>query len=213
MPEPLTFQMDGRAAIPAQLVAQARTDAASIGYAQGWAQGWAQGLADARRSQAEGLAAARAERERYAAERTAQLSSALTALAQAAAQLEAAAVPTCEDIEDTILAVAVELAEALLGRELRGPHAAGLAALTRVLRLAPAGEPVTVRLNPTDQATLAAEGGAALVASISGTAGRSVSLEADADLAPGDAMARCGATTIDARLSEGLHRLQDYIAR
>lgn len=213
MPEPKAFHLEGRAAIPAQLVAQARTDAASIGYAKGWAQG----LADARRSQAAGLAAGlaavRAEQDRYTAAHTSALGSAMSALAAAAAQLEASAVPTCEDIEDTILAVAVELAEALLGRELREPHAAGLSAIARVLQLAPSGEAVTVRLNPADQATLTSEGGAELVASIGGTAGRTLTLEADAELAPGDAVARCGATTIDARLSAGLHRLQSYVAR
>lgn len=209
MPEQLNFTMDTSSAIPARLLTQARADAASIGYAQGWAHG----LTDAHRSKAADLAAARAEQRQHVAERTARLGSALSALAQGAAQLETMAVPTCEQIEDTILAVAVELAEALLGRELALPDAAGPAALARIMALAPAGEPVTVRLNPTDAATLDADGGAELRATISGTAGRALRLHADTDLQSGDAIARCGATTIDARLSAGLQRLRDYVSR
>ena len=118
-----------------------------------------------------------------------------------------------DELSDQILAAAVQLAEALLGRELRDPEVAAPAALARVLRLAPPHEPVTVWLHPADHQTLTAPAGAALIGSVEGATGRGLSFEVDPELQPGDARARCGSTTIDARLSAGVDRLREYLSR
>ncbi|WP_127783022.1 FliH/SctL family protein [Rhodococcus sp. X156] len=203
------FALAGPSAIPERLVADARSAAEAVGYARGWAQG----LAEARRASADALAAARAAEVRHAAERSDSLASAVAALAAAADQLEAVAAPACTQIEDTVLAVALELAQALLGRALAQPAVSGPAALARVLALAPEGEPVSVRLHPRDHAQLSGAGGAEVLAALAGAAGREITLTADAAVAPGDALARCGATSIDARLSAGVARLQEHLAR
>ena len=212
MPETLgrlAFDFASDAGVPDQLVEQARAEARAVGYAQGWAHG----LRDAAESQAAERAAADAERAAVRNRQEQQVGSALQALEAATADLRQRTMRVTDDIEDQILAAAVELAEALLGRELRDPEVAAPAALARVLRLAPATEPVTVWLNPADHETLTAPHGTALVGSVEGATGRALTLETDPELQPGDARARCGSTTIDARLSAGVARLREYLSR
>lgn len=204
----LAFDFTSDAAVPDRLVEQARAEARAIGYAQGWTHG----LRSAAESQLAEQAAAAAERAALLVRQEQQGASALSALEQAAADLHARTVQLTDEIADQVLAAAVQLAEALLGRELRDPAAAAPAALARVLRLAPAEEPVTVWLNPVDHQILTAPTGSALVASVEGATGRALSFEADPDLQPGDARARCGSTTIDARLSAGVQRLREYLS-
>jgi flagellar assembly protein FliH len=209
LPEALAFDFTSDAAVPDRLVEQARGQARAVGYAQGWAHG----LRDAADSQAGERAAANADRAALRSRQEQQVASALQALQDAAADLRQSTMSITDDIEDQILAAAVELAEALLGRELRDPEVAAPAALARVLRLAPANEPVTVWLHPADQETLTAPAGTALIGSVEGATGRGLTFEIDPDLQPGDARARCGSTSIDARLSAGVARLREYLSR
>ena len=205
----LAFDFASDAGVPDQLVEQARAEARAVGYAQGWAHG----LRDAAESQAAERAVADAGRAALRNRQEQQVSSALQALQAATADLRQRTMNITDDIEDQILAAAVELAEALVGRELRDPEAAAPAALARVLRLAPANEPVTVWLNPVDHETLTAPSGTALISSVEGATGRGLTFEMDPELQPGDARARCGSTTIDARLSAGVARLREYLSR
>jgi flagellar assembly protein FliH len=205
----LAFDFTGDAGVPDQLVGQARAEARAVGYAQGWASG----LRDAAESQAAERAAAGADRAALRVSQQEQVGSALQALQAAAADLRQSTMSITDDIEDQILAAAVQLAEALLGRELRDPDVAAPAALARVLRLAPAGEPVTVWLHPADHDTLTAPAGKALIGSVEGATGRGLAFETDPELQPGDARARCGSTSIDARLSAGVARLREYLSR
>jgi flagellar assembly protein FliH len=209
LPEALAFDFTSDAAVPDRLVEQARGQARAVGYAQGWAHG----LRDAADSQAGERAAANADRAALRSRQEQQVASALQALQDAAADLRQSTMSITDDIEDQILAAAVELAEALLGRELRDPEVAAPAALARVLRLAPANEPVTVWLHPADHETLTAPAGTALIGSVEGATGRGLTFEIDPDLQPGDARARCGSTSIDARLSAGVARLREYVSR
>jgi flagellar assembly protein FliH len=208
-PGSLAFDFTGDAGVPGQLVEQARAEARAVGYAQGWAHG----LRDAAESQAGERAAANADRAFLRDRAELQVTSALQALQAAAADLRQSTVSITDDIEDQILAAAVELAEALLGRELRDPEVAAPAALARILRLAPADEPVTVWLHPADHDTLTAPGGTALISSVEGATGRGLTFEIDPELPPGDARARCGSTIIDARLTAGVARLREYLSR
>lgn len=111
------------------------------------------------------------------------------------------------------MSAALELAEALLGHELRSTELAATSAMTRVLALAPVDEPISVSLNPADHAVLTGSGGGELLAGMPGAAAREITFCADPALASGDAVARCGASNIDARLSEGLRRLREYVSR
>ncbi|UWZ53634.1 flagellar assembly protein [Dactylosporangium aurantiacum] len=198
---PARFDVDlrEREAYPPELVAQVRAEAEAAGYAAGWAQGMREARAgaeaEAARVAAEAAAAAEAQRQRVAR--------ALHAVDAAVADLERRVVPAAHDIEDQIVATAFAIAEAVLGRELRTATEPGREALTRALALAPAGSPVTVRLNPADRLTI---GQTELVMD-----GRTVSLVDDPGLAPGDALALCDATTVDARLGPALDRVREVL--
>ena len=188
---------------------QARAEARAVGYAQGWAQG-VRSAAETR--DAESTVAA-AELAALHARYSQQAGSALQALQAAAADLRQRTVTVTDQIADEILTVAVGLAEVLLGRELRDPAVAAPAALARVLALAPDDQPVTVWLSPADHQTLTGPDGPGLIATVEGATGRGLSYEQDPELQPGDARARCGSTTIDARLSAGVDRLREYLSR
>ncbi|HEX8081423.1 MAG TPA: FliH/SctL family protein [Jatrophihabitans sp.] len=209
MPDTVAFEFISDIAVPDRLIEQARGQARAVGYAQGWSQG----SREAADSGAAERAAAQADREFSLAAHRQRVDSAVQALHGAAAQLEQTTMSITGQIEDQILAAAVELAEVLLGRELRDPEVAAPAALARILRLAPAGEPVTVWLNPADYDTLTGPAGTALIGSVEGATGRGITFETDPDLRAGDALARCASTTIDARLVEGVARLREYLGR
>ncbi|MEO7262388.1 MAG: FliH/SctL family protein [Jatrophihabitantaceae bacterium] len=208
MPDTIAFEFISDPGVPDRLIEQARGQARAVGYAQGWSQGSREAAATG----ATELAAADAERELSLAAHRQLLASAVQALQDAAADVRHTTMSITTQIEDQILAAAVELAEALLGRALRDPDVAAPAALARILRLAPAGEPVTVWLNPVDYGTLTGSTGAGLIGSVEGATGRSITFETDPDLQAGDALARCASTTIDARLAEGVERLREYLA-
>jgi flagellar assembly protein FliH len=209
LPDTLAFEFISDVAVPDRLIEQARGQARAVGYAQGWSQG----SREAAEAGAVELAAAHADRELSLAAQRQRIESASQALHRAADELAQATMVITDQIEDQILAAAVELAEALLGRALRDPEVAAPAALARVLRLAPANEPVTVWLNPVDYDTLTGPAGAGLVGSVEGASGRGITFETDPGLQAGDALARCASTTIDARLSEGVARLREYLNR
>jgi flagellar assembly protein FliH len=205
----LAFDFSGDAGVPDRLVEQARGEARAVGYAQGWAQG----VRSAAEAQAAERTVAAAEEAALRARQEQQVASALQALQAAAADLRQRTLTITDEISDQLLAAAVELAEALLGRELRDPQVAAPAALARVLALAPDEQPVTVWLSPLDHDTLTGPGGSALVGSVEGATGRGLTYEIDPELQPGDARARCGSSTIDARLSAGVGRLREYLSR
>ncbi|MGH8962272.1 MAG: FliH/SctL family protein [Jatrophihabitantaceae bacterium] len=195
--------MSPSAGVPAELLAPARAAAQAAGYAAGWASGIraARLVADAESH------VASAHSARVATERNEQVRQALTAMQQAADVLESRAVPAAEQIEELIVSSALAIAEALVGRVQRDDAERGHAALTRALALAPANEAVVVALSPADYAALDAQ--SVVPQGIS----RSVSLVEDASLAPGDAVATSGTTSIDARLSTGLARVREVLAR
>lgn len=209
MPDTVAFEFISDIAVPDRLIEQARGQARAVGYAQGWSQG-AREAAD---SGAAERAAAQADLQSTLVAQRQRADSAVQALHAAAEQLRQTTMTITDQIEDQILAAAVELAEALLGRALRDPEVAAPAALARVLRLAPANEPVTVWLNPADHDTLTGPAGTALIGSVEGATGRGITFETDPGLQAGDALARCASTTIDARLAEGVARLREYLSR
>ena len=188
-----------RETLPPELVERWRAEAEATGYAAGWAQGVREAREAAAHDAAEAAreAAERAEQHRQRVER------ALHAIGRAAEALEARAVPAAHDIEEQIVATAFAIAQAVLTRELRTATEPGREALARALALAPSTSPVTVRLNPADRLTI---GQTELVMD-----GRTVTLVDDPGLQPGDAVALCDATTVDARLSPALDRVREVL--
>jgi flagellar assembly protein FliH len=197
------FDLRGGRGLPADVWEELRAQAHAAGYAAGWAQGCraAEAAANAARDQEQA-------RTRQAAEGfIGNTSHALAALANAATSLERRVVPAAADVEDAIVTAAFALAQAIVGRELAVAKVPGEAALARVLALAPAGRPVTVRLNPSDHAFLAAAGAATEVA------GRTVTLVADPGVRAGDALAECDSTNIDGRIATAVERVREVLGQ
>ena len=176
--------------------------AASAGPERGRAQarGYAAGYAAGLHAAAERAAAEEAQRQerrlRAAEDDTQRRRSALTALASAEHAVRERADELATDVEREIVRYAVELAEALIGRELREAGAAARAALGRVQAALPIGSIVAVRLHPSDVELVSGE-----------AAERGIPLTADAALIPGDAVAELDEGWLDARLSAALARV------
>lgn len=198
------FQITGGA--PAELLESALRQARAVGYAQGWSQG----LREASAGEAVLAEQARVEREIAAREQAAGVASAVQAVLRAADQVRQTVVEVTDELSDRMLTAAVELATVLLGQQLTDPATAATAAVRRVLHEVPDGQPVTIRLSTQDYATLTGPDGPELIAAIDATAQGRISLECDPTLAPGDALARWAATSVDARLTAALARLREY---
>jgi flagellar assembly protein FliH len=209
LPEVFDFQLVGAGAIPQGVIDESRASASAVGYALGWSQG----LHDARESISSERELA-TQRARELAEQTADSAQLLLkSLANAVDQLEDAVRQARVQDEDAILHAAVDIAEALVGHELADVDSATRSALARALRLAPAHEAVTVRLNPGVFGALSADDFQALLASVSETSGRTIRFEPDPTLAVGDALANSAATSIDARVGEGIKRVRALLSR
>lgn len=206
-----SFAIDRTTGIPADLLAS-ETAAAR---AQGYAAGYATGIAEARAATAARLAADAAAAAAAAEARDAATRQAFEALFDAADDLEQRAVPAASEIEDEIVSAAWEIASAIVGQVLADEATRSRAAVSRALSLAPAGDDVTVTVSPADfialGGTIAADG--VSTAPLRRERGlRTVTIAPDEALSPGDAVARCGATTIDARLAEAIARVKQVLA-
>jgi flagellar assembly protein FliH len=171
--------------------------------AQGFAAGWAEG----QRAHAARAAAARDEQERVVSERSAHL---LLAQHSAVSALEAA-VRRCADttrelhaaLSDKAVDLALELAEAILGRELEAATDPGADALRRALATVPVETAVVVRLHPEDAAAL----------DHSLLADRPVTVVADHATARGDALVETEAGVIDAGIATAVARVREVLGR
>lgn len=200
------FGVDLRAAlpVPSALVTQARAAARTAGYAEGWAQGQRAAQVAARAAADQRAAAERAA----AAEHAAAVRRAVAAIAEAAADLDARWAPALAEIEEALLSAAVEVAEAIVGYELSRADDRPVAAVRRALSMAPGCGPVTVRLNPDDHRTLVGAGGTTYAVD-----GRAITVRPDAALAPGDAVAEHGVTTVDATIAAAVARVREVLGR
>ncbi|UQX87953.1 hypothetical protein M6D93_16845 [Jatrophihabitans telluris] len=202
------FELIGSSAIPQELIDASRASASAVGYAHGWAQG----LREARDSMAvERIEATNALQTQAESARGA-VQAALAALHAAILRLDTATTAVFEQNTDDVLSAAVDIAEALLGQRLADVTEASRAALRRVLRGVPGYQPVVVHLSSTAHATLSGDAFTDLLLGVPEAAGRSISFEADPSLAVGDAVAHCGNTTVDARLTDGVRRLREHLA-
>ncbi|WP_369069041.1 FliH/SctL family protein [Kineococcus terrestris] len=195
--------------------ARAQREAArAAGYAEGWAEGMRQA---SERAAAERLAerqASRASAAAHEAHRAQVLARAEGALLDAADAVRAEREPTVGALADTVLELALDLAGAVLDREVSLASSPVLEAVQRALRPLDATRPVTVRLHPQDlDALTGPEGpgahhpsGAALKGPDGGADAQLVTYLPDPTLQPGDALARQGDTEVDAGLRASVAR-------
>jgi flagellar assembly protein FliH len=196
------FEIASGSSVHAQALAGARAAAQAAGYTAGWAAG---ALAARQAAEVE-LAAIRASAAAEMDARAAQVSAILARVRDAASAFERRAVPATEEIENLVVSTAFSVAESIVGASLRDDESRGMTALARALALSPVGAPAIISLNPQDHALLGAKTTEMAI-------GHDVQIIADPSLRPGDATVSSGATTIDARISAGLARVQEVLAR
>jgi flagellar assembly protein FliH len=194
------FGVDLRHGVPADSapVERAKQEARTTGYAEGWAQGQRAAALEAEAAAERARAAAQAHDQR----RAAALASAVNALGRAVTNLEDQLMPTLYELQETVLAHAFELAEAIVGRALDDPEGRAVAALRRAMNIAPDHGDVVVSLHPDDFRNLV---GTATDADYN-YEGRPVHLRSDPALRPGDAVAETGTTTVDATIAAAVAR-------
>jgi flagellar assembly protein FliH len=173
----------------------------SLAYAHGHTAGYTAGLRKA-------LAAADERRSIMEAEHAAVLSHAeartgrvLATLAAAAAALEAAVLPVIAEAQDILAAAALDLAEAILGRELSDADTAARAALARATAVPPSAGTRTVRMHPADLSVLDDPTRAAAVAVFVG----------DETLQRGDAFTEFETGYLDARIGAAMERARQAL--
>lgn len=201
-PRPFTGITLPGAAGESDAVRAVRESARTAGYAAGWAAGMRQ-AADtaaaelhARRRAAEEAARVDHLERRAARERAEQ------AILGAADALRSERAPSVGALADTVLELALDLAGAVLDREVTLMPSPVAAAVERALRPLDDELPATVRVHPSDLSALT--GG--LKGGESGADAERVTYLPDISLLPGDAIARQGDTEVDAGLRASVAR-------
>jgi flagellar assembly protein FliH len=200
------FGADPRLVDPAleAVVADAERRAAAAGWEQGHREGYDAGRREALAAEAQ-EARARQDREAEEAQRRErEWSATLGRLREAAAALDAREVPMLQELDRQVSAMAVAIAEALVGRHLDLGAVPALDAVHRALALVPRQAAVTVRVHPGDAATLPDLSSA--------LPGGSVVVVADPTVEAGGCVAEAGNRTVDARLGPALERLREVLA-
>jgi len=148
-----------------------------------------------RAGMAEGLAAGRAAMAAETAAALGRLESLMASLNDAAADLRRRRALELAGLEEALARTAVDLASAIIGRELQVAASPGADALARALALVPAGAAVVARLHPADAAVLTdpTEG---------------VTVIADPAVEPGGCILEVGDSRIDAQLGSALDRVR-----
>jgi flagellar assembly protein FliH len=202
---PAAFGVDLRRMAPMDSapVERAKESARTAGYAEGWAQGQ-RAAALAAQAAEEKIAA---QEQAAEAQRQAALAQSVAAVGRAAAKLEGQLMPTLQELQDLILVHALELAEAIVGRELSDPQGRGTDAVRRAIAAAPEQGDIVVHLHPDDYRNIM---GSATDADYN-YEGRPVHLRPDPGLRPGDAVAETGSTTVDASIAAAFERAREAL--
>ena len=165
---------------------------------------WADQLDDARdsgfeRGREEGLAAGLEDARRQNEEQQAELVAAVNALLE---ELERRAEDLGRQLADQTADLALEIADAVLNREVAAADDPGADAIARCLDLVPSTGCLVARLSPADAAGLG---------DVPGLGDRQLVVAADPTLSPGDAIVSVDQITVDARLSESLRRVGEAL--
>ena len=185
---PVTTDDHEEPAVVSEEFITAREQAARVGYEDGFEAGWREAS-----EQAHAQVAAHA----------AQLAEALAALDAATNALAERQSFVVADVEQQMTTMALQIAEAIVGRELHTAHDPGVEAISRALRLAPKRADAIAHLNPGDVATLGD------LAALAGD--RNVTVVADAAVEPGGCVLDVGACRIDAQVGPALARVREAL--
>jgi len=161
---------------------------------RGHAAGYAAGRKQVERELEALREAIQLEGTRQARQVSAEVQSALDALARSAAELRKRELPVLRAVESSIANAAIELAEAIIGRELSGADDSAKAAVLRAVHEAGSAG-TSIRLNPEDLAIIAQD------ASLEG-----IDLVADAAVERGGAVVDVANGSIDATIASSLAR-------
>ncbi len=154
------------------------------GQAEGRAQGFQEGLRNAE-------AETRASTDAYAVSLEALL-----------AKLDERMTLAAEELAEHTTALALEIAEAILGRELSTTTNPGVEALARCMRVAPETGDIIAHLHPDD---------AALLGESSQIQGRTLTVIPDPLLERGDAVVKVDETMLDGRILKALERVAEVL--
>lgn len=202
---PLVFATIPAAATASSAQTEYLDRAAEQAQVRGHAAGYAMGLRAATAAADERLQLLEAAHVERAARREAKLDQAIDAMTAAMNAVARTVMPVVAEADNALLSAAIELAEAVIARELADTDDGAAAALRRVL--AGLGSEIeqpglTVRMHPSDAAALADT--AALPATLT--------ILADSRLSPGDAIAELEDGLIDARIGAALQRAKLALA-
>ena len=187
----------------AQQLTEAREQACREGFEAGRREGHAKGLADGMADGRLALETQLTESEaRIEAERLAMLASLSETVSALADQVDARLDAIGETATNSVVDLALEIAEAVLAREVAVLEDPGADAIARCLELAPAFGDLVAYLNPEDAERLGA---------IDGLDGRRLVVKPDPTLETGDAIVTVDEAVIDARLSESLQRVAEAL--
>lgn len=182
-------------------ISRVQGEASPAAHAEGYAAGWAAGARAAAEEGAAQRDRERAEHDQREAQADQQLRRTLAALTAAIEHWQSLSAPVLADAESTLHRAALELAEAVLTREVRpGPDSA-TALLAKALSLPHDTQPTVLRLSDQDLPhveRLIASGGAVLPAGLS--------VVADPHLGPGDSITEHSTGMLDARIGQALER-------
>lgn len=167
----------------------------------GHAAGYAAGLREAEARVADRIAALEADTAASISHGRARVDLAVALLNSAVAALDSRTVPVLETAHATLAESAMLIAEAVVASELSDAGVAARSALHRALDSVDVGVVHTVRMNPSDLATLGPE--------ILDAAG--VSFTPDASLRRGDAETQFPDGYLDARIGSALARVKTAI--
>lgn len=154
------------------------------GFEQGRAEGQSRGVEEGRQQMAELGVSLR------------------SAIDRLLSQLENGVAEVGDRLATQTVDLALEIAAAVLGREVAATEDPGAEAIARCLEMAPATGDLFARLHPADAAELGR---------IEGLADRGLMITADPTLQRGDAIVTINDATIDARLSESLRRVAEAL--
>lgn len=185
---------------PAAIASQ-RTDTDDPSRAAGFAAGWAAGARAAAEAAQADRARQQADHDQRESQRDLLVQQALMTLAAATQSWHQRAVPVIDEARAAVYAAALELAEAILQREIQpGPQSARTL-LERALQVPADADPTNIRLHPDDllHVNLLIESGEVKVP-------EGLRLVADARLSHGDAITEHDDGALDARISTAVAR-------